>query len=151
MITATYIYFSIDEFELSHEFPEHVHLLCQNEHSILAVTFRLHHKPTGTQFYNNFFSIYFSPYFVHVLRRFNCMISGKRIQEMICVYMCISLMILNLLLIIRYIRVERMGIVITAALCGIITADFGSGLVHWAADTWGSVELPIVGKVSQIF
>lgn len=50
---------------------------------------------------------------------------------------------------IRYFRVERMGIVIAAALCGIITADFGSGLVHWAADTWGSVELPIVGKVSN--
>lgn len=75
---------------------------------------------------------------------------GKRIQEMICVYGCISLMILNLFLIIRFFRVERMGIVIAAALCGIITADFGSGLVHWAADTWGSVELPIVGKVSLI-
>ncbi|XP_055295726.1 plasmanylethanolamine desaturase isoform X1 [Sitodiplosis mosellana] len=71
---------------------------------------------------------------------------GKRIQEVICVYMCISLMILNLFLIIRYFRFERMGIVIAAAMCGIITADFGSGLVHWAADTWGSVELPIVGK-----
>lgn len=73
--------------------------------------------------------------------------SGKRLQEVICVYLCISLIILNLFLIIRYLRVERLGIVIAAAFCGIITADFGSGLVHWAADTWGSVELPIVGKV----
>lgn len=72
--------------------------------------------------------------------------SGKRTQEIVCVCCCIGLMILNLILIVKHFRLERISVVIVAAACGIITADFGSGLVHWAADTWGSIELPILGK-----
>ncbi|KAH8900397.1 hypothetical protein GQ53DRAFT_127929 [Thozetella sp. PMI_491] len=38
--------------------------------------------------------------------------------------------------------VGRMGI---AVVLGILAADLGSGIVHWAADNWGSGTWPIVG------
>jgi plasmanylethanolamine desaturase len=55
-------------------------------------------------------------------------------------------MVINFYLILVHIRFERFSQVLFSAICGILTADFGSGFVHWAADTWGSVELPIIGK-----
>lgn len=55
-------------------------------------------------------------------------------------------MLVNLFLILIHFRFDRLSHVLFSAFCGIITADFGSGLVHWAADTWGSIELPLIGK-----
>ena len=31
---------------------------------------------------------------------------------------------------------------------GILTADLISGIVHWAADSYGSVEMFLIGKVN---
>ncbi len=37
-------------------------------------------------------------------------------------------------------------LLMAAFLSGFILADFVSGFVHWMADTWGSADMPIIGK-----
>lgn len=103
----------------------------------------------GAQELANLYSpgMYFCQYFYLFIHLFIALI-GKRAQELICVYTCIALMIIDFILILKHLRFDRICVTFVSAFFGIITADFGSGLVHWAADTWGSIDLPILGKVN---
>uniref|UniRef100_A0A663MXM2 Lipid desaturase domain-containing protein n=1 Tax=Athene cunicularia TaxID=194338 RepID=A0A663MXM2_ATHCN len=76
-------------------------------------------------------------------------LTGKRLQEWISVILCFSLIGFNFYNLLFYLQLEHTSSVIVGIFAGVITADFLSGLFHWGADTWGSVELPIVGKFLQ--
>lgn len=43
-------------------------------------------------------------------------------------------------------RHTHFWILVSGAAFGFILADFVSGFVHWMADTWGSVDMPVLGK-----
>lgn len=71
---------------------------------------------------------------------------GKRVQECVSVGICVTLMAVNSVLVVYHIRLENLSAILIAAICGIVSADFASGFVHWLADTWGSTDLPVIGK-----
>ncbi|XP_015787829.1 transmembrane protein 189 isoform X2 [Tetranychus urticae] len=71
---------------------------------------------------------------------------GKRLQEKISIAVCCILITINAYYLWSYFVSSQWLSIFSSAILGIIFADFISGLVHWSADTWGSVELPIVGK-----
>jgi ubiquitin-conjugating enzyme E2 variant len=43
-------------------------------------------------------------------------------------------------------ELERFWLVLLAAPLGIVLGDFVSGIVHWAADSYGTEETPVIGQ-----
>lgn len=85
-------------------------------------------------------------YLIYIFYGITC-IAAKRVQEWVCVTACIVLLMVDGACICVNLRADQMDSVVLAGLFGMLAADFVSGLVHWIADTWGSVDFPIIGKV----
>jgi len=71
---------------------------------------------------------------------------GKRIHEIITIIFYLSLMGINVVFLISNFQLQFTVALLFGMFAGIVSTDFSSGVLHWACDTWGSVDLPIIGK-----
>lgn len=70
----------------------------------------------------------------------------KRVQEIITFLIFLPLFAYNLFNFIIYLDLNKWYIICGAIVVGILTADLFSGLVHWAADSYGTIDIFLLGK-----
>jgi len=71
--------------------------------------------------------------------------STKRAFEIFFVVCVCILLPLALSKLYPHLYWSNFPILFFGGICGLLFADFMSGLVHWGADTWGTLEWPFVG------
>jgi len=76
----------------------------------------------------------------------------KRIMETVSLVLWI---VLNLYVSYRVLSISNIArdswLVVLALLTSMVAADFFSGMVHWACDTWGTVETPVFSAFIRSF
>src|SRR4051812_18777714 len=72
----------------------------------------------------------------------------KRIQEIVSIAVATILFTIVFALLLSQLNNVSMFPLLFGAIFGILVADFASGIVHWGADTWGTVDT-FIGRVSR--
>jgi len=70
---------------------------------------------------------------------------GKRMIEIMCTVLAVGLFPFACYNIASHFSLSLFPALICGITVGILFADFMSGLVHWSADTWGTLEVPFFG------
>jgi len=71
---------------------------------------------------------------------------AKRFQEIISIIAFLVFLSLSLRNLAAYLTLSNAWVLLVSCFISMILADLFSGLVHWGADSWGSLDTPLVGK-----
>jgi ubiquitin-conjugating enzyme E2 variant len=71
---------------------------------------------------------------------------GQRAKDILAVFAFLALAAYaTYLVVLRFDGVTTVSLFIGATVLGLLAADFISGFVHWLGDTWGSIDMPVLG------
>jgi len=70
---------------------------------------------------------------------------SKRTVEITCCCVALSLFFISLIRVCNWYFFQNIWVFLCACVLSMYMADFFSGIVHWAADTWGSLDTPVLG------
>ncbi|KAF2069211.1 hypothetical protein CYY_009468 [Polysphondylium violaceum] len=72
--------------------------------------------------------------------------STKRGQEIISVILFVVFLGLSSMKMMNWFFIKNIWIFLSSSVLAMFAADFFSGIVHWMADTWGTLDTPLVGN-----